>query len=154
MASVFDVAAYILAKAGPMPAMKLQKLVYYGQAWHLVWEEDPLFNEHIEAWANGPVAPALYRMHRLRWMLSKDEPLGGDPNKLTVLESETVDLVLESYGDKPAHWLSELTHRERPWREARERAGLGDGERGNARITHQDMFEYYDGLTGVDAQEV
>lgn len=36
MASVFDVAAYVLEKMGPMSAMKLQKLVYYSQAWALV----------------------------------------------------------------------------------------------------------------------
>ena len=154
MATVFDVAAYILAEAGPMPAMKLQKLVYYSQAWHLVWDEEPLFAENIEAWANGPVAPALYRVHRLQWILGKNEPIGGDPSNLTPSERETIDVVLGSYGDKPAHWLSELTHRERPWRVAREREGLADGERGNARITHQDMFEYYDSLTGADAHDV
>ena len=37
MASAHDVAAYILKKLGPMTAMKLQKLVYYCQAWSLVW---------------------------------------------------------------------------------------------------------------------
>lgn len=42
MAGAIDVAAYILAQRGPMTAMKLQKLVYYSQAWHLVWEEEPL----------------------------------------------------------------------------------------------------------------
>ena len=45
-------------------AMKLQKLVYYAQAWSLVWDEAPLFHARIEAWSNGPVAPALYREHR------------------------------------------------------------------------------------------
>lgn len=44
MANVLDVAAYVLAKRGPMTAMKLQKLVYYSQAWHLVWDEEPLFD--------------------------------------------------------------------------------------------------------------
>ena len=43
MASVFDVAAYILHRAGTMTAMKLQKLVFYSQAWSLVWDEKPLF---------------------------------------------------------------------------------------------------------------
>jgi len=39
----FDVAAYILSKKAPMPAMKLQKLVYYAQSWSLVWDDEPLF---------------------------------------------------------------------------------------------------------------
>mgnify|MGYP001247259517 CR=1 FL=1 len=41
MVSVFDVASYILQKQGPMTTMKLQKLVYYCQAWSLVWNEEP-----------------------------------------------------------------------------------------------------------------
>jgi|SRR6516225_8231636 hypothetical protein len=63
MATVFDVAAYILGKKGEMTAWKLQKLVYYSQAWSLVWDLRPLFAERIEAWPNGPVCPDLYRVH-------------------------------------------------------------------------------------------
>ncbi|MGW1784893.1 Panacea domain-containing protein [Streptomyces sp. NPDC002143] len=70
--SVFDVAAYILQKraaAEPdrpaMTAMKLQKLVYYCQAWHfLAWEGRALFPKAIQAWASGPVCPALYEVHQ------------------------------------------------------------------------------------------
>ncbi len=62
--SVHDVAAYILKKQGEMSAMKLQKLVYYSQAWSLVWDEKPLFRAQVEAWANGPVARSLYDKHR------------------------------------------------------------------------------------------
>lgn len=62
--TVFDVAEYILEQYGEMTAMKLQKLVYYCQAWHQAWSDEPLFRETIEAWANGPVVPALYEAHR------------------------------------------------------------------------------------------
>ena len=48
--TAIDVAAYILSKQGDMPAMKLQKLVYYSQAWSLVWDDKPLFRDRIEAW--------------------------------------------------------------------------------------------------------
>ncbi|HSS48337.1 MAG TPA: type II toxin-antitoxin system antitoxin SocA domain-containing protein, partial [Thermoanaerobaculia bacterium] len=64
MTTVHNVAAYILQKQGEMTAMKLQKLVYYSQAWSLVWDEEPLFAERVEAWANGPVVPDLYREHK------------------------------------------------------------------------------------------
>ncbi|MCH7691617.1 MAG: DUF4065 domain-containing protein, partial [candidate division Zixibacteria bacterium] len=53
--SVFDVAKYILSKLGGVSAMKLHKLLYYAQAWSLVWDERPLFQERIEAWVSGPV---------------------------------------------------------------------------------------------------
>ena len=49
MVSVFDAAAYIVEKTGEMTTLKLQKLVYYAQAWSLVWDERPLFDEKIEA---------------------------------------------------------------------------------------------------------
>ena len=65
--SVHDVAAYVLREAGAMSTVKLHKLVYYSQAWHLVWDEEPLFVEPIEAWANGPVVRALYDHHRGRF---------------------------------------------------------------------------------------
>lgn len=71
MASAHDVAAYILKRMGQMTAMKLQKLVYYSQAWSLVWDEAPLFNERIEAWANGPVVRELYEAHRGQFQVSE-----------------------------------------------------------------------------------
>ena len=55
MASVFDVAKYILNNKGRMSTWKLQKLCYYSQAWSLAWTETPLFEEDFEAWKNGPV---------------------------------------------------------------------------------------------------
>lgn len=64
MVNVYDVAEFILRKFGSMTAMKLQKLVYYCQAWSLVWDEKPLFPERIEAWANGPVVRELFDLDR------------------------------------------------------------------------------------------
>ena len=143
--SAMDVARYILNKCGPMTAMKLQKLVYYSQAWSLVWDDTPLFKEKVEAWFGGPVVRELYNLHRGRFKLTKRSWLGGgDSRKLNKVQKETVDAVLKYYGDKSAHWLSELTHRERPWREAR--VGLESGERGNQVISHASMAEYYSGL--------
>ena len=60
MATVFDVAFYILDKLGDMSTMKLQKLCYYAQAWSLAWDGFPLFDEEFQAWANGPVCRELY----------------------------------------------------------------------------------------------
>src|ERR1700733_13492521 len=92
MATVFDVAAYMLAKRGAMTAWKLQKLVYYSQAWSLVWDQRPLFADRIEAWANGPVCPNLYSRHRGQFIV--DNISGGRTDTLTRDEQETVDGVL------------------------------------------------------------
>jgi uncharacterized phage-associated protein len=155
MAQIEDVAAYILAKAGPMTSMKLQKLAYYSQAWHLVWREVPLFPNEIEAWANGPVVRELYYLHRGRFSLAGPADIpNGDPNRLSADEQSVIDTVLQAYGDKPAHWLSELTHNEAPWLNARRQAGLGGGQRGDATIGLDVMYEYYDGLTSANAEVV
>lgn len=147
MARVEDVAGYILRERGPMTAMKLQKLCYYAQAWHLVWEEQALYGNRIEAWANGPIIPDLYALHRGRFEVSLEMLSTADPDALAKGETGSIDAVLASYGDLSAHQLSELTHSEDPWLTARARAGLTGLERGRAEITHSDMFEYYDALT-------
>lgn len=143
MATVHDVAAYILHERGAMSTWKLQKLAYYSQAWHLVWEGEPLFKEPIEAWANGPVVRALYNVHRGKFRISSWRE--GKRRNLTDKQRESIDAVLGFYGDKSGHWLSELTHKEDPWRNARK--GLDPNERGNRRITHGALNEYYGSLS-------
>lgn len=142
MATAHDVAAYILEKTGEITAMKLQKLVYYSQAWSLVWDEEPLFKNPIEAWANGPVVPSLYRLHKGKFKI--DHWPEGDSSKLTGSERETVDAVLNHYGDKSSQWLSELTHREQPWLDARK--GLPPGDPSTRTISLASMAEYYGSL--------
>jgi uncharacterized phage-associated protein len=145
VAKVIDVASYILGKISPIPAMKLQKLVYYSQAWSLVWDDAPLFEEPIEAWANGPVVRDLFDLHKGEFLI-KSLPVKAHASRLTSTQQETIDAVLKEYGNKSSQWLSDLTHLESPWINARQKAGLVDGERGNAVITHDDMYQYYSAL--------
>jgi uncharacterized phage-associated protein len=137
--SAHDVAAYILAKKGGMTAMKLQKLLYFSQAWSLVWDDAPLFSEAIEAWANGPVVRDVYDRHRGQFTVGNWP--SGDASRLAKVQRDTIDAVLDYYSDKPAQWLSDLTHHESPWVDARE--GLNDGDRGNREIPLASMAEYY-----------
>ena len=142
MATAHDVAAYILERQGGMSAMKLQKLVYYAQAWNLAWLRSPLFGERIEAWAKGPVVRELYARHRGYYTVAR-WPFGSSA-ALTPEQRDTVDRVLSFYGDKSAGWLSALTHAERPWKEAR--MDLPEGERGEREITRESMMDYYGSL--------
>ena len=146
---VFDVAAYILEKMETMTTMKLQKLVYYSQAWSLVWDEEQLFEESIEAWANGPVVRELFDYHRGMYEIS-EMPI-GNPRLLNQEQQETVDAVLDYYGDKSAQWLIELTHMEDPWKQARK--GLPPLERGNRVIPLDAMADYYSSLPVEDDYE-
>ena len=151
MASAHDVAKYILDQRGEMSTWKLQKLVYYSQAWHLVWRDEPLFSDSIEAWANGPVVRALYDRHRGRFSIQDWEP--GDPKTLSAGEKKSIDAVLNSYGDLTGRQLSFLTHSEMPWREAR--GDLPGTARSDAEISQSSMLAFYSALdTAEDATPV
>lgn len=142
-ASVLDVAEYLLRKLGPMSAMKLEKLVYYCQAWSLVWDDRPLFPDTIQAWTNGPVAPALFNRHREQFVVRAGD-VGGNEEHLDDVGRETVDAVIGYYSGMNAQQLSDLTHAEAPWLEARR--GLTPDERGDHEITLESMSEYYSSL--------
>ena len=143
--SAFDVACNILQHyKSPISTMKLHKLLYYCQAWHLVWEEKPLFKEKIEAWANGPVIREIFNFHRGMYEISLRSFPIGNSDLLSKAQSESVDSVLDFYGDKSAQWLIDQTHSELPWRNARK--GLLPNERGDVEITIDDMLEYYSSL--------
>ena len=144
MNTVFDVARYVLRKLPGITTMKLQKLVYYCQAWSLAWDEKPLFGEDFEAWANGPVCPQLFAAHRGEFIATEEMFKGYPENGFTADQIETMDKVIAFYGDKTPHWLSELTHKERPWKEARR--GVQPGYPSHNVITKESMQEYYGGL--------
>ncbi|GIJ48401.1 hypothetical protein Val02_52870 [Virgisporangium aliadipatigenens] len=117
MSNVHDVAAAVLQRLGPMTAMKLEKLVYYCQCWHLAHHRTRLFPETIEAWRQGPVVPELYRRHRGQYSISTWPQ--GSQETLAADEVATVDWVVARYGDFTPVELSRMTHNELPWRAAR-----------------------------------
>lgn len=142
--SVFDVACYVMSKIKNCTTMKLQKLLYYCQAWYLVWNEKPLFKEQIEAWANGPVIRELYNFHKGLFTITENMMNVGNPSKLTDNQKADIDTVLDAYAAKTSQWLIDQTHLELPWKEARK--GMQPSERGHNVITHQAMAEYYSSL--------
>ena len=118
MADVVDVAKYMLERQGPITPLMLQKLVYYAQVWSIAEGDSPLFADVIKAWAQGPVVPALFHQHKgLAHVEASD--LSGNAEALTEKERSRVDWTLSYYGSKPAVYLSDLTHHEQPWKEAR-----------------------------------
>jgi uncharacterized phage-associated protein len=149
MVSAHDVAAYILSRQAPLSAMKLQKLVYYAQAWSTVWDDQPLFPERIEAWANGPVVRELYDLHRGQFQVQSWPQ--GNAAALDDEQRSTVDAVLQFYGPRNAQVLSDMTHQEDPWRLARK--GLPDGVRGTREITLASLSEYYSSLPEDGGEE-
>lgn len=143
MANVFDVAKYILHTSSTTSTMKLQKLCYYCQAWSLVWDDAPLFDEEFQAWANGPVCPELFYETKGKFSVTEDdEP--GDVNRLSANQKDTINKVIAYYGPHDAQWLSQLTHMEDPWNQARVGVPLGVGC--DHVITKESMAMYYGGL--------
>ena len=145
MSNVFDVANYILSQTGPISAMKLQKLVYYCQVWSLVWDDKLLFNEKFEAWISGPVVRELYEQHRGSYQVNPGQfnhLLSGID--LSDEQKETISIVLNAYGDKTGQWLSDQTHSEQPWIDAR--GNLPENERGSNKIDPESIIEYYSSL--------
>jgi len=144
MADIFDTAKYILNKCGEMSTWKLQKLCYYAQAWSLAWTEKPIFNEDFQAWANGPVCPELFSVHKGKFLVSESDIPSGNPNNLSDDEKDTINVVLNDYGNLDPYDLRERTHSEQPWIQARN--GLPDNARSTAIITKDSLGDYYGGL--------
>lgn len=143
MATVFDTAKYILESKGAMSTMKLQKLCYYAQAWSLVWDDSPLFDEEFHAWANGPIYRELFFRTQGKYSVSAtDEP--GESSNLTPDQKDTIDVVLDHYAPHDAQWLSQLTHMEAPWNQTRK--GIPQGVGCDNIITKESMAEYNGGL--------
>lgn len=137
--SAIDVAAFIVDRVGSTTTLKLQKLLYYSQAWSVVWDGGPLFNDTIQAWRDGPVVPDVWRANAGAFRIGAMP--GGDPSKLSPAQRDTVDEVIAFYGRHDGEWLSELTHRERPWRAARR--GLADDAPSSNAITPEMLREFY-----------
>ena len=141
MATVFDVAAYLIEQLSPLSTSKLQKLVYYSQAWSLVFDDRTLFDEPIEAWANGPAAPCLFEIHQGIYEIDQSFCLPGASSNLDSMATATIDEVLRAYGHLSADDLVTLTRSERPWLEARK--GTPDFAASDTVIDTDTMSEYY-----------
>ena len=138
-----DVARYILAFAHDAGSfisnLKLQKLLYYAQAWHLAIHLKPIFPEKFQAWVHGPVVPSVYREYKsYRWMNIDSDV--AKPEFDEVLSGHLND-VLDEYMGLDAYKLEQLTHMESPWLKAR--AGRAPDENCSDEIEEAEMIRCY-----------
>lgn len=143
MATAHDVAAYVLERSGPITSMKLQKLCYYSQAYHLAWLHRPLFSDPIEAWTNGPVIRNLWNAHRGQYIVHAIP--GGEIARVGSDERRVIDSVLAAFGGLTGKQLSDRTHSEAPWLKYYD----GDDARPNEVISHQDLESFYSNPTAM-----
>jgi uncharacterized phage-associated protein len=137
----------LYGNSGVLTPLKLQKLVYYCQAWSLVWEEKPMFPEDFQAWANGPVNPELYQKHKGTYVINNKFLSDFSDFSFDNADTHTIQSVLNYYGDKEPFYLSELTHKELPWKQAR--GDTPPGAPSTAVITKDSMQEYYTGIASA-----
>jgi uncharacterized phage-associated protein len=118
--------------------LKLQKLLYYCQAWYLALEDVSLFSEDIEAWIHGPVVPRVFGTFKeYRWSVI-DRPVNSLTDEAIVRH---VNDVLVAYGKFGATDLERLTHSEQPWIYARR--GLAPDEPSRNVISTNHMKSFY-----------
>ena len=148
MSSSLDLSEYILQQKGPINSMKLQKLIYYSQAWSLALNGKPIFEEPIEAWKNGPVVRNLLEKTRNDYNISSVS--SGDPSLIDEDFQDTIIAVIIYYGQKSGQWLQNLVHSEEPWIEARRNAtkykSLFSDISYNVVISQEKMKDYYSSL--------
>lgn len=142
MMSASKVARYFLAKSDEdvgdgISNLKLQKLVYYAQAYHLALYGEPLFRDRIEAWEHGPVVPELYHAYKEYGAGNIPAPHDFDAAEYHDETADLLDEVYDVFGQYSAWKLRNMTHEERPWIEAYE------GGEGNRVISHNSMREFY-----------
>ncbi len=122
--------------------LKLQKLLYYAQAWHLALKDIPLFHEDFQAWVHGPVLPSQYqRFKAFEWRPILEEILF--PEILLHLKTYLKE-VIDVFGCETATSLELMTHQELPWKEARQ--DLAPDQPSTATIHKESMKTFYKSL--------
>lgn len=151
MATYKDIADYFIAVSNASESLitnlKLQKLVYYAQAWYLAIYKKPIFEEDFQAWVHGPVLVDLYNEYKdLKWYPIQRDDLTEE--RLVSLKAQfspelnqLLEEVVDEYFVLDAYALEYQTHREDPWLNARN--GIPNDEPSTAIITKDSMQAYY-----------
>lgn len=144
MATVFDVAKYILDKYGAMSAPRLQILLFYSRAMSLVWDDVPLFEDDFEAGKDVPMCRTLFDAYKGKFMLNNGDfltPYAPDTSRLTDEQKETINTVVDSLIDYPPYVLRNMVQEEKPWLDAR--GDLPPKARSKNVISKTAMLDYY-----------
>ncbi len=119
--------------------LKLQKLLYYAQAWFLASKDRAIFEEDFHAWIHGPVLLSQYhRFKHSEWRPILDEITTSQMEE--ELNSHLIEVV-DVFGVETAGALERMTLFEEPWRKARGNLALDASS--NDVITKISIQEYY-----------
>lgn len=154
MATKNAVANYFLSKVnyrvdGGISHLKLQRLMYYAQAWHVsltyIAERDivSIFDDHEEflAYAHGPTLLSIWKKYRRNGYQAIKEVDTTEIGTISVFEKDVLEFVWDNYGNLTAKQLEKQSCSEEPWIEAR--GDLPEGYSSNAIISIESMCKFY-----------
>lgn len=158
MLDVINVARYIInysnQKEYGISNLRLQKLLYFVQAYYLAFTEvgTPCFNDEIEAWDFGPVVPRVYQEFKrfgsgniptiTSYIVFDDEDIWSahsvefDNETIPKCDRERINKVVDKFSSYSTTSLVSLTHNQRPWRDAY--SGINNGI-----ISKESIKEYF-----------
>lgn len=154
--SALDIARYVInysnEKDYGITNLKLQKVLYFIQAWFLMKKNKRCFNEDLKAWKLGPVVPEVY--HEFKRFGSSYIPniksfitVDGDniwsmkriaftDEFINKEDREIINKVIDDLSEFSATYLVKITHKQKPWIEA-----YSNGE--NTVISEKNMRSYF-----------
>ena len=156
--SVITLAEYILYLLGEMSHLKLQKLVYLIEGYHLAYfDGENLIEDDFQAWTHGPVCRRLFDILKdksilygdVRYVQNEGEVL-PDVILSGQLVSEQIELINEvigMYKNESGMALESITHQQAPWINARK--GLPYYAKCENIISKEDMRNYFRSLVEI-----
>ena len=138
MERVVDVAQYMIdaykkVSGDELDELKLHKLLYFAQREALAIAGTPLFKEPFFGWKFGPVC----RKVRSNYSPDSHSMASDDIRPLSAQSKYLIDNIIAQYGEYASWKLSELSHKEISWRNARQ--GLSPDQNGNRQLSLDDI---------------
>lgn len=109
---------HCLQSIRPISNLKLQKILYFIQAEFLVGTNQPCFEDDIEAWGSGPVVPAVYFEFMIFGNTNLPDQGENGFEMIAEKDKDRLNAVIGDVAEYSASQLAEITHDQRPWKDA------------------------------------
>lgn len=142
MPSVIDVAKFVLDESAgtcrpEVSTMKLQKICYFVQGWHLVINGYPMFGEDFHSWKYGPVCPELYELSKNKTLTGTDSvEFANVTPRLNDYQQDFIKKIFGIYNPYSALQLSDITKNHDAWKNA----GAGEYEDGEDNLMSKESI--------------
>ena len=115
--------SYIFEQMEEVTPLALQKILYFIQGIYMVKYDKPLFKEDCMAWVHGPVYEEVYYLFKdFKFNPIEDNRFAIIKERFEELdekEKKVIDLVINTFGKYSGTVLKNITHKEKPWDDAR-----------------------------------